>query len=92
MENKIINGTELSKSIKNDLKIKIDDIKNKYNTVPCLAVILVGDNPASQVYVKNKEKACEKCGIKSLKYNLSENITEEELVDLIDKLNKIVFI
>lgn len=88
MENKIINGTELSKSIKNDLKIKIDDIKNKYNKVPCLAVILVGDNPASQVYVKNKEKACEKCGIKSLKYNLSENTTEEELVNLIDKLNK----
>lgn len=53
----------------------------------CLAVILVGNNPASQTYVKSKAKACEECGIKSLVYHLNENITQNELLALINTLN-----
>lgn len=80
----IINGQEISLKIKEEIKIKI----NELNINPCLAVVLVGNEPASQIYVRNKEKACEKCGIKSLKYGLDENTTEKELIDLIKKLNE----
>ena len=87
MESKIISGTELANKIKANLKEKIDEIKNECNKIPCLAVIIVGDDPASKVYVKNKEKACEKCGIKSLKYELPQETPEEELIRIIEKLN-----
>ncbi len=83
----IISGTELANKIKANLKEKIDEIKNECNKIPCLAVIIVGDDPASKVYVKNKEKACEKCGIKSLKYELPQETPEEELIKIIEKLN-----
>lgn len=87
MEQKIISGTNLSNQIKDDLKLKISENFKKYNKLPCLAVIIVGKDPASEVYVKNKEKACIKCDIKSLKYELSENTSEEELLKLIKELN-----
>lgn len=87
MESKIISGTELANKIKANLKEKIDEIKNECNKIPCLAVIIVGDDPASKIYVKNKEKACEKCGIKSLKYELPQETPEEELIKIIEKLN-----
>ncbi|MDD2839587.1 MAG: tetrahydrofolate dehydrogenase/cyclohydrolase catalytic domain-containing protein [Rickettsiales bacterium] len=87
MEKKLISGTALSNQIKEDLAIKISEISKKYNKVPSLAVVIVGSDPASQLYVKNKEKACEKCGIKSLKYELPENTSEQEIVELIKKLN-----
>lgn len=85
--NKIISGTELSNEIKENIKNKVDEIVVKYDKKPCLAVIIVGNNPASQVYVKNKEKACAKCNIDSLKYELPEATTESELIELINKLN-----
>lgn len=88
MEQKLISGTALSNQIKEELAVKISEISKKYNKTPGLAVVIVGSNPASQVYVKNKEKACEKCGIKSLKCELQENVSEKELLELIDKLNK----
>lgn len=87
MESKIISGINLSNTIKASLKTKIDKVKEKYNKVPRLAVIIVGKDPASIIYIKNKEKACEKCGIESLKYELSENIKEEELIKIIKDLN-----
>lgn len=80
----LINGKELSKNIKNSLREKISVLDRK----PCLAVIIIGNNPASAVYVRNKEKACADCGIISLKYELNENTSEAELLNLIDRLNK----
>ncbi len=87
MEQKIIDGTSLSNSLKHEIKDKVLKTAEAINRIPCLAVIIVGNDPASEIYVKNKEKACKKCGIKSLKYELPENTTEKELIDLINGLN-----
>ena len=87
MTAKIIDG----KSIANDLLDtvrKLILINNKEGIRnPCLAVILIGDNPASHVYVKNKKLACEKVGIKSLSYDFNESITEQELLKLVKDIN-----
>ena len=82
----IIDGKAISMDIKNEVKVKAEELKAK-GIEPCLAVVLVGEDSASQVYVRNKKKACEYCGIKSLNYELSEDTTEEELLSLIDELN-----
>lgn len=82
----IIDGKEISKKVLEELKIEVDILKEKGIT-PCLAVILVGSDTASCIYVKNKQKACEKIGIKSKEYLLPEQTTEQELLDLIDRLN-----
>lgn len=87
MEDKILNGKEVASKIKEDLKIEVDDLKEKGIT-PKLAVIMVGDNPASKVYVKNKSKACVDVGVEFEEYLLDENIEEKELFNLIDKLNQ----
>ncbi|MBQ7340137.1 MAG: bifunctional methylenetetrahydrofolate dehydrogenase/methenyltetrahydrofolate cyclohydrolase FolD [Clostridia bacterium] len=84
---KIIDGKALSQSIKDQLKISVENFKNKYNRDITLAVILVGENPASQVYVRNKIKACEYVGIKSLSYKLEETATEEEVIELTKSLS-----
>lgn len=83
---KIISGKEVSEAVK--LRVS-DEVKNlKSNGIePCLAVILVGDDPASRVYVNNKKKACEFCGIRSLEYVLPAETKEEELIELVEKLN-----
>jgi len=81
----IIDGKRVSQKIKDELKEKISKIDDK--RPPCLAVILVGEDPASKVYVKNKKLGCEYCGITSLHYYLNENTSMEELLQLIDKLN-----
>ncbi len=83
----IIDGKKLAKEIREDLKIKCDKLKNN-GVTPVLAVIMVGDNPASKIYVKNKSKACEEIGIKYKEYLLKEETTQKELLDLIQKLNK----
>ncbi|HED7233546.1 TPA: bifunctional methylenetetrahydrofolate dehydrogenase/methenyltetrahydrofolate cyclohydrolase FolD [Campylobacter jejuni] len=82
----LLDGKALSAKIKEELKEKNQFLKSK-GIESCLAVILVGDNPASQTYVKSKAKACEECGIKSLVYHLNENITQNELLALINTLN-----
>lgn len=82
--NNIINGTEIAKIIKEEIKEEISKIQGKK---PCLAVVIVGDDDASHIYVKNKNKACEYVGIKSDTYFLNTNITEQELLNLIEKLN-----
>lgn len=86
MSAKIIDGKLISTQIKDEVKAEVSKLKAK-GVEPCLAVILVGENPASQVYVRNKKRACEYTGIKSLSYELDEKTTEEELLSLIDKLN-----
>lgn len=83
----IIDGKEISAQIKEELKEKVMAMKKEGMSV-CLAVIQVGDDPASSVYVGNKKKACAYIGIASLSYELPEETTQEELLALIDKLNK----
>lgn len=83
----IINGKQLAQKIRGELKIKCNELKNK-GIQPKLAVIMVGDNPASKVYVRNKSKACDEIGINYEEHLLSEKITQEELINLIKKLNK----
>lgn len=82
----IIDGKAVSAAVKDEVKNEVEQLK-KSGSVPCLAVVLVGNDPASKVYVGNKKKACEYCGIKSLEYLLDENTTEEELLSLINVLN-----
>ena len=82
----IIDGKKLAKEIRENLKIKCDELKEK-GINPKLAVIMVGDDSASKVYVKNKSKACDEIGIKFEEYILSENTTQEELIKLIQHLN-----
>jgi len=84
--NKIIDGKKTSKQIKDELKEEVISLKEK-EVYPALAVILVGDNSASEIYVNNKKKACEYVGIKSLSYELPKDTKEEELISLIEKLN-----
>ena len=83
----IIDGKLISKQIKDELKEKVAGLKAAGREI-CLAGIQVGNDPASTVYVGNKKKACEYIGIKSLAYELPEETTEEELLQIIDKLNK----
>lgn len=87
MEPIIIDGKKISTEIKDECKEKVAFYKEKGIEI-CMAVIQVGSDPASSVYVNNKKKACEYIGIKSLSYHLEESTTEEELLALIDKLNK----
>jgi len=82
----IIDGKKISTEIKDELKAKATEMKQQGKEA-CLAVILVGNDPASTVYVGNKKKACEYIGIRSLSYELAEDTTEEELLELIAKLN-----
>lgn len=83
----IIDGKKISQEIKDELRDKVADLKSQGKDI-CLAVIQVGNDPASSVYVGNKKKACEYIGIKSLAYELTEDTTEEEILHLIDELNK----
>lgn len=82
----IIDGKQLAKTIKSNLKEEVDLLKEK-GINPKLAVILVGNDPASQVYVKNKNKACEATGVEFEEYVLKEETTMEELLEIIHKLN-----
>ena len=84
----IIDGKVISAQVKEEVKEKTARLKEEKGIDVCLAVILVGEDPASQVYVRNKKKACEYVGFKSLSYELPENTTQDELLALIDKLNK----
>lgn len=87
MENKIIDGKSLAKEIRREIATKVQEIKNIKGIVPGLAVVLVGDDPASQSYVRSKEKACREVGFYSEVHRLKKNITQEELLVLIDQLN-----
>lgn len=84
---KIIDGKAISAQIKDELKEKVARMKEQ-GTQVCLAVIQVGDDPASSVYVGNKKKACAYIGIESLSYELPEETTQEKLLELISELNQ----
>lgn len=83
----IINGKKLAKEIREDLKIKCEELKER-GIKPKLAVIMVGDDRASQVYIRNKSKVCDEIGIEFEEHLLDANIEQEVLIDLIEKLNK----
>jgi len=82
----IIDGKKISDEIKDELKLRVEKLRQE-GRQPALAVVLVGDDPASKVYVSNKKKACEYIGIKSLSYELPEQTSQEELLALVEKLN-----
>jgi len=83
----LIDGKELARKTRQNLKIDCDNLKSK-GIIPKLAVIMVGDNPASKVYVKNKSKACEEVGIEYEEFLLDENTTQKDLISLIEQLNE----
>lgn len=83
----LLDGKKVSTNLKDELKIKVEELKNTYNVNPKLSIVLVGANPASQVYVRNKVKACEYTGIIPDLINVSEEISEEELLNIVEKLN-----
>lgn len=83
----IINGKEIAQKIKDELREEMAELKQAGKEC-CLAVIQVGNDPASTVYVANKKKACAYIGITSISHELPENVTEEEVLQLIDTLNK----
>lgn len=82
----IIDGKAISKQIKEECRVKAEQYREKGIEIT-LAVVQVGSDPASSVYVRNKKRACEECGINSLSYELPEETSEKELLALIDKLN-----
>ncbi|MBE6648587.1 MAG: bifunctional methylenetetrahydrofolate dehydrogenase/methenyltetrahydrofolate cyclohydrolase FolD [Ruminococcaceae bacterium] len=83
----IMDGKALSCEIRAEIKAKIDSQKEKGIEAPSLAVVLVGNDPASKIYVRNKKNACAEAGITSYEYTLPETATEEEVLALIEKLN-----
>jgi len=88
MTAQLIKGAEVAAQIREELKREIAELKAKHNVVPGLVTVLVGADPASQVYVGAKEKTSKELGIYSERYDLPENTTQKELIALIDKLNK----
>lgn len=83
----LLNGKEFSKKLKNNLKLEVENLIKENNVTPGLAIILVGNNPASEIYVRNKVKDATNCGIYAELIRYDESITQEELVESINKLN-----
>jgi methylenetetrahydrofolate dehydrogenase (NADP+)/methenyltetrahydrofolate cyclohydrolase len=88
MTAQLIKGAEVAAQIREELKKEIAELKAKYNVVPGLVTVLVGADPASQVYVGAKEKTSKELGIYSERHDLPEKTTQKELIALIEKLNK----
>lgn len=87
MTAQILDGKALAKTIRTELREKVSAFQTSTGIQPGLAVILVGENPASKVYVRNKGKACEEVGMKSVQHNLDASTSQEDLLALIDTLN-----
>lgn len=87
MNTLILDGKQVAQKIKDDIKYQTYLLKRDHNITPGLALILVGDNPASKVYVKNKAKACEELGFMSIVYELPENTSEERVLNTINDWN-----
>lgn len=84
----IINGKEVSASVKAEVAEETAKLRDEKGLKVGLAVVIVGNNPASRVYVNNKKKACEEVGFQSFEYALDENTTQEQLLDLVNVLNR----
>ena len=83
----ILDGKEYSKKLKNEIKEEAIRLTNKTNIVPCIAIVLVGEDPASQVYVRNKVKAANLCKMNPILIKKEVTIAQKELLELVDKLN-----
>ena len=83
----IIDGKAISRQVREEIAAEVVSFKEKYNCAPGLAVVIVGNDPASQVYVRNKKRGCEEVGFYSESYELPESTTQEELNALVEKLN-----
>lgn len=83
----LIDGKAIAREVKNEVRAAVDRLQAQGQRPPGLAVVMVGDNPASQVYVRNKRKACEDCGIRSVAIDLPQSTSEVELLARIDALN-----
>ncbi len=84
----IIDGKAVAKEVQKQIKEEVEGLERRWGMAPGLGVVLVGDDPASHIYVKNKEKACREVGIKSFEHLLPETIAEKELLALVHALNK----
>lgn len=84
---KILDGKALAATLREEIAQQVADFTQKTGVTPCLAAVLVGDDPASQVYVRNKETACAKVGILSKLFRLPAETTQDELLDLVKRLN-----
>ena len=84
----IINGKQIAKEIRAEVKKEVDSFVAQGRRPPSLAVVMVGRDPASQIYVTNKRKACHKIGINSIEHMLDDTITQKKLLSVIDKLNE----
>jgi methylenetetrahydrofolate dehydrogenase (NADP+)/methenyltetrahydrofolate cyclohydrolase len=85
---KLLDGKAIAANLRAEIATSVKSLQQSHNKTPGLAVILVGDDPASEVYVRNKRRACEEVGIYSEQYRLEESTTQDELLELVDKLNK----
>lgn len=84
----IIDGKAVAKEVQKQIKEGVDGLERRWGLVPGLAVVLVGDDPASHIYVRNKEKACKEVGIQSFEHLLPPTISEKDLLALVHQLNK----
>jgi methylenetetrahydrofolate dehydrogenase (NADP+)/methenyltetrahydrofolate cyclohydrolase len=84
----VIDGKAVARDVREQVKEEVEELKRKSGVVPGLGVVLVGSDPASHIYVKNKEKACEEVGIVSKEHLLPEAIPEKDLIGLIQELNR----
>jgi len=84
----LIDGKKLAKKFQDQIAQEVKELKNRHNIVPGLAVILVGDDPASHAYVKMKAKACENAGFYSITHNMPDTISQEEIIGTIEMMNK----
>ena len=83
----IIDGKAVAKQVREEVRIETERLRNDHGVVPGLGVVLVGDDPASRIYVRNKEKACAEVGIASVEHLLSASVSESDLLGLIGRLN-----
>ena len=88
MTAKIINGKEIAAAMRLEISARVEEIKNKFHVTPSLAVILVGSDAASEVYVGNKEKAAHDVGMNSIQFKLAADISENDLIAKIHELNQ----
>jgi methylenetetrahydrofolate dehydrogenase (NADP+)/methenyltetrahydrofolate cyclohydrolase len=84
----IIDGKAVAKEVQKQIKEEVEGLERRWGLVPGLAVVLVGDDPASHIYVRNKEKACKEVGIKSIEHLLPATVSERDLLGLVQQLNK----
>ncbi len=88
MQSEIINGKDYAEKLRREIAVAISDIEKTHETVPTLAVVLVGDDPASRAYVNNKIKFTKECGMNSIEHRFPEDTPEAEIINIVNALNQ----